>query len=1171
MHRNKFVDSWKRFQLPVLIFALTLLLSLFEVAVSQDGSYPHNDNLFAQIEMAQNNENRLDNSRLTIQLNDATIQQSLELLANKANVGFSYNPNVIPLKRITLMMSDVPAYEVLYKILEDTRLEPVLPPSKDVIVIREKDIQVGELNLNQVVTITGTVTDGQSSEPIPGVNVTIKGAPSMGAATDLNGNYSLNVRSLERDTLRFSYIGYQILEEPINGRTTVDVSLALATVRGQEIVVSGYQTQQRVDVTGSISSVDIDAAFGGRTVNNPIQALQGQAAGLYVTTSGDPSGADTQVRVRGGSTLNDNDPLYVIDGVPTKQSAFSVLNPNDIADIQILKDAPSSAIYGSRASNGVILITTKKAVGNTFSVNYSSNLSFSRINNRPELLNPTERAEVEFWANVYVGNNPDDIPVVDYDWERTGPGRFDYQINSVILPDELAPGVPANKEGTDWFDVATRPGVIQEHSLSIAAGGERGGALFSGRIHDNQYIYKNRDFSKYQVRVNSHFDVIEGGGFTIGQNLSISTSKDRGLKSDLQDALSGRSLRPILPVYEDDGDFSGPPTGDFTDSENPLGLLTLDKDDVTRSTTVFGNVYANINLLQNLSWNSNFGIDWTDGINRNIARRYQWGFLSRNINYLENIDNNEFNWNLNSVLNYQLDLDDHSVTLLGGIEATENEEVWNLSRRDDFSLETVDFFVEGAASGNQSVNGARTGFSLLSFFTKADYAYQNRYLFSVTVRHDGSSKFAKENRFGTFPSFTVGWRINEESFMDDVSFLSELKLRAGWGRTGNQGISNEARFDLYDVSYQGNPVIMPWNSGFSYANYGTAYSYSGADTGTLPSGFRKVQTGNPNLQWETTEEYNVGVDYSIHNDKIFGSLDYFMRNTFDILIEPDIISAVGEGGARFLNGASVEVKGFEVSTTFRDRIGDINYRITGNLGFFDDKITKLPADVVDSFTGNTEQTILGRSPNALFGYVADGLFRSQAEIDAHAVQPGKDLGRIRYKDLNGDGVINTLDQKYFGSATANIEYGVNLGLNYKNIDFNAFLQGVAKRDVMDHPRDNYEFVSSGSGTNYGKRILNAWTPTNSGSSIPAVTVNDDNNEFRTSTYFLANGSYAKLRSVTLGYTLSNFSFAKSLRLYVTWENLFTIKAPSFISEDPERPTYTFPRPQTLNFGVDIQF
>jgi TonB-linked SusC/RagA family outer membrane protein len=1095
----------------------------------------------------------------------------LNSLEKEFDVNFFYKSEILIDKRFSkrlIISKGESLYDILSQLFPDFGLDYNVLTHRTIGISKRDDKQESD-GRSIIELVTGQVTDEETGNTIPGVNVIVKGT-TIGTSTDADGNYELEAPSLQ-DTLIFSFIGYERTEVPINGQTTLNISLAEQAIQGQEILVSGYQTQQRASVTGSISSVDTELAFAGKAVNNPIQSLQGQVAGLFVNTSGNPSGEDTEIRIRGVSTLNDNSPLYVIDGVPTKESAFNALNPNDIDDIQVLKDAPSAAIYGSRASNGVILITTKKSRENTFTVNYSSELSISRITNRPDLLNPTQRAQVHFWANTYVGNNPDDIPVVDYDWERTGPGRFDYQLNNVILPDMLADGVRANKEGTDWFDEVTRTGAVQEHNISISTGGDRGGALFSARVHDNQYIYKERRFSKYQVRVNSQFDVFEDGSFTIGENLSLSTSRDNGYKDNLQDALSGRSLRPILPVYDEDGDFSGPPTGDFTDSENPLGLLNINSDDLTQKTTLFGNVYANIDLLDNLSWNSNFGLDWSSDRLRDIDRRYQWGFLSNRINSLDNRDTNNFNWNLNSTLNYKLDFENHSTNFLAGTEATQNSETWNLSRREDFSIETLDFFVEGAGSGSQIVDGFKTGFSLLSFFGKVDYAYKRKYLASATVRYDGSSKFAEGNRFGTFPSATIGWRVTQESFMDNVEFLSEFKLRAGWGRTGNQQIANSARFDLFDVSYDGLPSITPWDHSFSYANYGTAYSYSGADTGTLPSGFRRTQTANPNLRWEETSEYNIGVDFSINNDKIYGSIDYFNRNTSDILIQPEIISAIGEGGSRFLNGASVEVQGFEVSTTYRNQVGDFNYRIIGNLGFFDDEITELPSDVVDSYAGNSEKTILGRSPNALFGYVADGLFRTQTEVDEHANQPGKDLGRIRYKDLNGDGVINTQDQDFFGSSTANIEYGVNLVLNYHGFDFSTFWQGIARRDVLELNRDNFEFPSSGSGTNYGTRILEAWTPTNSDSDIPALTLNDDNNEFRTSTYFLSNGAYTKLRAITIGYTFSGFTFANNLRVYATGENLLTFKAPSFVGKDPERPTYDFPRPVRFNLGIDIQF
>jgi TonB-linked SusC/RagA family outer membrane protein len=1012
-------------------------------------------------------------------------------------------------------------------------------------------------------TVIGRVTDALTGESLPGVNIVVEGT-TTGTTTDIDGNYSIDLDDLNT-VLIFSYIGYQTQRISLSGRTEVNVQLQLQSIQGAEVVVSGYQVQSRASLSGSISVVDTEV-MQNQTVSNPLQSLQGRVAGLFVNTSGDPSGR-AEIRIRGVSTLNDNNPLYVIDGIPTNENAFSNLNPSDIADIQILKDAASAAIYGSRSSNGVVLVTTNRSRPNTFNVKYSSQITRSDFHTVPQVLNTRERAEVYFWAATNDGINPDEIPDVTYDYTQNPDGS--YNLNGVSFPEFIAPGVRSSD--TNWFDAISRTGIINEQNLTISNGGTRGGGTVSLRYFNNDYILNERSFERLTARINSHLDLDQNGRIRIGQNLNIAKSDNNGLDSP-GPMFSALNVRTILPVFTDDGNWSGPPTGNYVDSENPLRQLQQNAWDRTRDISIFGNVYTNVELRENLLWNSNFGVDWLNRHMRDFSLRYQTGFLSRQTNQLVNTKSDDFTYNFNTSLNYQLDLNRHKATFLAGTELSKNTISSNTSIREDFAIETLDFMVEDAASGSQFVRGSATGFSLLSYFGKVDYALDDKYYVSFTIRHDGSSKFAPGNRFGTFPSVSAAWRLDQERFLIDNSFLSELKLRAGWGRTGNQRISNEARFGLFDVSsFSSLRPNAPWVNGFIYDTYGTSYDIQGNGSGSLPTGFRRLQLANPDLRWESTSEVNVGIDYSFRYDKVYGSIDYFDRNSTDILIQPDFIAVLGEGGDRFVNGASVNVKGFEVSASYRDQIGGVNFNITGTLGHFKDKITKLPDDVIDSYPGNREQNILGRSMNSIFGYVADGLFQSDADVANHASQPGAAPGRIKYKDLNGDGVIDALDQQYFGSTTADFEYGLNFRAGYKGFDFNMFWQGIYGRDVLETDRRRTDFTSLWAGTNYGTRILDFWRPDNTDTDIPAVTLSDNNDENRPSTFFLADGSYLKLRQITIGYTFSDIPLVNSLRIYASGDNLLTFKSSSFTGPDPERPGSSFPRPRNLSLGVNVSF
>jgi TonB-linked SusC/RagA family outer membrane protein len=1009
------------------------------------------------------------------------------------------------------------------------------------------------------VIIQGTVTDQETGEPLPGVNVLIKGTGS-GTSTDIDGKYSLNVPE-GGGILIFSFIGYVSQEVSLNNRTIIDIQLLGDFNALNEVVVTGYSSERVVDLTGAVSVVDTEA-LENRATNNPIQSLQGQIAGVFINTNGNPSGGAT-VRIRGVSTLNNNDPLYVIDGVPTKSSAFDILNPNDIESIQVLKDASSSAIYGARASNGVIIITTKRAKDQGIQVNYSSTFTHSSYTSKASVLNAEQRARVQWQASINDGLDPDEIQVVDYVWQRNPDGTA--VLNDVIIPEYIADGVPT--ADTNWFDEISRNGFIQEHNLSVSTGGERGGSFLSLRYFDNDYLLKYRNFKKISARINSHYNFL-GDRIKIGQNLVISNGIDNGFDST-EPLTRALEVRPILPVRTETGGYSGPISGDFVDSRNPVMMLDYNQWDQRNMFNVFGNIYANISILENLTFNANLGIDKDNNVNRDIERRFSTGFISQPINYIRNTKNETFNWNLNSTLQYSLIRDRHNASFLVGTEATKNNYGQNFSYRENFALETLDYFVEDAGTGRQVVGGSRTGNSLLSYFGKVNYAYNDRYLASATIRYDGSSRFGDENKFGAFPSFSAGWRVSDETFIsENSSFITDLKLRASWGKVGNQEISDVARYTLYRSHY-GNAT----NNGSS--DDGTAYDITGAGSGPLPSGFRRVQSGNNNLRWEETTETNIGLDFGFFDHKLTGSIDYFKKSTEDILISPAFLAVRGEGGNQFINGASVEVTGFEMLLSYREQLGDYNFSVTGNLGQYRDKITELPADVVRSYPGNAEKTILGRSMNSWFGYVTDGLFQNAQEVDEHAEQPGKGIGRIRYKDLNGDGTINALDQDYLGTSTPKFEYGINLQGDYKGFDVRVFFQGVHGVVVRNSFKTRTDFTALWAGTNYGTRTLDAWTPTNTESTIPAVTLTNNNNEGRLSTYFLDNGSYLKLRLASIGYTINDFIGIRNTRLFLSGENLLTIKDNSgsnaFTSPDPENPNQTYPRPLNITIGINLSF
>ena len=1025
-------------------------------------------------------------------------------------------------------------------------------------------------------TVQGTVTDAADGSPLPGVNVVVRNT-TIGTTTDASGGYSLQVPS-PQDTLVYSFVGYQRKLVPVDGRSAINVSLQSDVLTQEELVVTGYQTQERATLTGAISSADV-ADIEEDPATNPIKSLQGRIAGVNVQTTGSPFG-NAQLLIRGASTLGNNTPLFVIDGIPTKNNVEQMLAPGSIESIQVLKDAAAASIYGSRASNGVVVIETKKGGGaDTFELSYGSDVTFSSWpeSRSYDPLNTRERATAIFRAAINDGRDPNTIdPLYSYDFDRQGDGTA--VLNQITIADELGPNTPAAVPGTDWTEAISQTGIVQSHNLSARVGTDRGSAFFGLRFHDNEGIVKENDFQRFSAQINSNFRFLDGR-LSVGENLTL--SKEKGVP--LPEGLGGNPfllslrVRPIIPIRTTSGDFAGPTgAGVFSDRDNPARLIEDNRWDEINTGEVFGNIHSSLDITENLTLQGRFGVNWERTQNRLIQLRYQTGFLSRNVNSFQNIDTDAFTWTFNGTLEYGVLLgDSHDVNLLAGVETQDEHLVENSSLREGFSVQELDFMVENAGTGRQLVGGFRTDSRLLSYFGKVDYSYQSRYLFSSTVRLDGSSRFGENNRFGFFPSFSAGWRVTEESFMEDRwEVLSELKLRGSWGRVGNQEIGNFAALELFAPGFSSDEVafVQPTS---------TAYDLGGNDAGAIPGGFRRIQRGNPNLQWEETTEIGIGLDYGFWDGKLVGSFDYYTRETTDILIQPAFAAVVGEGGSQFINGATVEASGLEFQVEYRNDIGELSYGISANVGHSSDKITELPSDVVDSFPGNSEKNILGRSQFSHFGYVADGIFRSESEVEAHANQPGAAVGRIRYRDLNGDGAITSLDQKYLGDSNPDVEYGLATDLSYKGVDLSIFFQGVQGRQVNVQEFKLFtDFTSFFRGENFGSRVLDAYSPgtgENLNSDIPAPTLADNNDEVRISSYYIEDGSYLKLREVSLGYNfpqslLETVSLSRA-RVYVRGENLFTIETGSedFTGPDPETTNFTFPRPRQWTFGVRLGF
>lgn len=1113
---------------------------------------------------------------VTLSLKDASLETAFKQINKQTGYTFIYTKSTLQkAKRVSVSIQNASLEQALHECFKNQPL--AFSFYEKLIIIKENEVRTVAVDQTTTpaapppITVSGTITDDKG-DPLAGASVKIKNS-SGGTATDSAGHFSLTVLS-SNTVLVISYTGFTTIEKMVGTQTELSIALMPQIASMTETVVTGYQTQRKADLTGAISVVtmkDVKDIPSG----NPMQSLQGRVPGLYIEADGAPSGSNRRILIRGLNTLGDPNPLYIIDGVPTKRpEVLQNLNPNAIQSIQVLKDASASSIYGSRASNGVVIVTTKEAKGNNrLQIQFNSSLTAEKYTTKLSVLNTEQRGRVLWQASINDKTSPAAHAAL-YTYESHNDQQGMPVLDKVNVVPYLGGGPQSNTPtaNTDWQNEVFRTGLITANDITISAGNERSSFLMNLGYFNNEGMVRFTDYKRYTAVINSSTTFFDGA-LKIGQNLQLSKSAETPVPNDLGGSnvlLNTKFLQPIIPVRTTTGAYAGPIGAGFSDRNNPVHMLDINQNDKNHALNTFGNVYAEIRPIKNLVFRSSFGIDYTSTLSKNIEPIFTEGFLTRTINSLRNDQGHRLNLTFSNTLSYQLELSKHRFNFLLGTEAI-NEEFQTIGAyREGFAINDVNYYYLDAGTGRATNNGSSTGDRLLSYFGKINYSWEGRYLASVTLRRDGSSRFGENNKYAYFPAATLGWRLSsEEFFRNALPFVSDFKLRAGLGRVGNQEIGDNARFGLYRTNY--GSVVN------SFQNTGTAYDLLGMGTGSLPSGYVSVQAENPNLKWESTDELNVGVDFGFLDNKLTGSFDIFSRKTRDILILIPYAAIEGEGRNKYLNGATKSNKGFEFVLNYQDAVGDFNYNVYANLSSFQDEITYLPASVVRSYPGNIEKTILGHSQTAIFGYITDGIFQSQAEVDKHAAQPGKGIGRLRYKDLNGDGKIDPLDQDWLGNQLPDFSYGLGANLSYKNFTLSFFLAGVQGIHLPNGVKANTDFVGTQAGMNYGTRTLDAWTPQNSGSMIPAVSLINANDETRTSNYYIENASYLKLRNLQLGYNLP-LSLVKrlhlnDLRVYMMGENLFTIfdrkGIDQFTAPDPENPANYYPRPTRFTVGVNL--
>jgi TonB-linked SusC/RagA family outer membrane protein len=1045
------------------------------------------------------------------------------------------------------------------------------------------------------VTVSGTVTDAENGETLPGVNVLVKGTAS-GTSTGNDGTFELTAQS-EQDTLIFSYIGFQAQEVPINGRSTIDITMDPSVQQLQDLVVTGYTTQREVDVTGSISNVDIDN-LNKSTSASFTEKLKGKVSGVQVESNGSP-GSRSTVRIRGVSSFQNNDPLYVIDGTPIQGAFNNFLNPEDIESMSVLKDASAASIYGSRANNGVILIKTKNGRPGAPQVTVDTKLGVATpvggyddfliqdaLQYHEVVKRSFENANLTVPTNIY--GDPDNPTIPNYIFPEAESGQNnDVDESTYSFPNNL---IMPGSAGTNWWDELFDPAFTQNYNMNVSGGNDNATYNVSFNYFDQEGTMKENYYKKGTIRVNTQFDA---GIFTIGENASFTIDQQNGGiigGSQGEDTPIGNliKMQPVVPVYDVNGYFAGAKANGLGNGSNPIAQVMKARNNVGETKQFVGNAFVNASLLDNLEARSNFGFNLGQNRGEGFSLPTPENSEPNSVTQLNENFGQFTNWTWTNTLNYIESFGGrHNIDVLAGTEANRSSGRNINGSLAGFLTNDVNARYIQDALGDPDTKTVFSGggySTLLSLFGKVDYNFDERYYFSVTVRRDGSSTLGSNNRWGTFPAFSLGWRISEESFMDDFSGINELKIRAGYGVTGNQQIP-------------GGRTVNQFGGGTG----DTFYDIGGQNTG-FTQGFRQTAIGNNNLKWEENISYNLGIDAEFLESRLSVALDIYQRETDDLLFNPATPATQGSAAAPFVNIGKVSNKGLDAAVGYQGSVGnDFQWNIDVNGSTYQNEILRIDGQqdaFFGSFTGRGDNIVinqLGSPIGAFYGYKTDGIFANQSEVDAHAEQAGAAPGRFRFQDVNGDGSITANDKTVIGSYHPDFTGGLNLGMQYKNFDFNTFLSVSIGNDIADITKEFTVFRLFS--TNVREDILSKSAIVEDGQVInldeaeyPEINENDTfSSEY--SEFFIEDGSYMRMQNLEVGYnvpaTVLGFSGLSRLRVYLQAQNLFTITGYNNI--DPQLPSNnpggatdqrdqargidrgTYPNNRIFSLGINARF
>lgn len=992
----------------------------------------------------------------------------------------------------------------------------------------------------QSVDVSGNVKD-EAGEPVIGATVTEDGTQNA-TVTDMDGNFRLKTKPGAK--LKITYIGFK--PQTVTAGPSMNITIQEDNNVMDELVVTGYTTQRRADLTGSVAVMDMDEPMSAANPNM-LSSMQGKLAGVTIADDAAPGGGSSTIRVRGMSTVNpNNSPLYIIDGVATTENLNS-LNPADIESIQVLKDASSASIYGSRAANGVIIITTKQGKGEKLSVNVNYSLSLQTVAKTYDMLS------AEQWGQAYWTAAKNSNVTPSHPFYGSG--------NTPQLSEWLDDAHTVRSANTDWQDAVYSSAWTHNLSASIANSGKKGSVMFSLNYVNQDGLVDNTFYRRYSARINSTYNI--GKYVKVGENLMVANWQDRGFTTNADRGVPAMAIfqHPAIPVYDVNGDFARPAYLSGSDFANPAQVVYNGRDNSNDSWRIFGNGFIEVYPVKGLTLKSNIGIEHVQYFNRNLNRRVN----PSDENSMNRAYGTGDTWTWTNTANYNLDIDRHHLNVLAGVEAIKYTFQDISASRTDYAFEDDSFMQIGAGTGDQTNGGGKNQWALFSLFAKADYNYADRYLFSATIRRDQTSRLWKGQNSGVFPAFSAAWRLSEEKFFPKNNIVNDVKIRVGWGQNGNAAIDN------FYAGY----------TSYAYVSGNGAYDLAGTNNSVM-SGVIVSASGNKDLKWETTTQTNIGLDLRMFNNTFGLSLDYFIKNTKDMLTQPPVLSVAGENAVVYRNTGSMKNHGFELMADYHSpQYGDFSWDGSFNFSLYRNEVEKLN-DYVSYISAGDWRIMEGEPMGVYYGYVADGLFRTEEEVYNSADQEGKGLGRIRYKDLDGNGVIDEDDRCVIGDPNPDFSLGLNLSFKYKQFTLSTFFTGEFGFDIYNIVKKQLDFMGTGlRDINHGADILNAWSTDNPNSSIPALALTDANNELRMSTYFVEDGTYFKMKYIKLQYDLPSKiakKFCQGLSVYGQVENVFTLTGYSGL--DPELPLSSYgarvdnspyPRSRTFSFGINLQF